>query len=249
MQSFDQKSHHKAKIEGQGKVRPVNVGHVNVYLIETETGHILVDTGMPHKEKKLDQVFETAGVDSKGVRLIILTHGHMDHVGAIAYAQRITGAQVLCHRSIAERLANGEIEAAVPQNLAGRLLNFMTGLAGSSFEGTKADILVDDEFDLNEYGIAGKIIHTPGHSASSISIVLDNGEALLGDMVRERSSGEIVLGMFYEDEPLLFESLDKVMALEPRTIYLSHGKCIDNDTLKSFIETKQRDQKRRPKNV
>jgi glyoxylase-like metal-dependent hydrolase (beta-lactamase superfamily II) len=129
------------------------------------------------------------------------------------------------------------MEAAIPQNLVGRLLNLLTGLAGSRFEGTKPDILVDDELDLNEYGIAGRIIHTPGHSASSISILLDNGEALVGDMVREQGSGEIGLGMFYEDEQVLFRSLDKVMASEPRAIYLSHGECIDSGTLRDFVET------------
>ena len=221
----------------QSLVTPTSVGHVNIYLIETETGYILVDTGMSNVGKKLGQIFENAGVDPKSVQLIVATHGHMDHVGAIACAQRITGAKILCHQSFAESLASGKFEAAAAQNLLGRLLNFMTGLTGSKIKAAKPDIVMDDEFDLNAYGVAGKIIHTPGHSPSSISIVLDNGEALIGDMVREERSGEIGLGMFYEDEPVVFESLDKVMAFEPKAIYLSHGKCIDNSTLRNFIET------------
>jgi glyoxylase-like metal-dependent hydrolase (beta-lactamase superfamily II) len=77
---------------------------------------------------------------------------------------------------------------------------------------------VDDQFDLSDYGVAGRIVHTPGHSASSISIALDSGEALIGDMVREEKGSEIGLGAFYEDKQLLIESLEKVAALEPRTI-------------------------------
>lgn len=225
-----------SNVQDDNKIRPVKLGHVNIYLIETKSGHILVDAGMPRMEDELDGAFKEAGVDPKSVLLIIATHGHLDHIGSIAHVQRTTGGKVLCHRSFSHRLANGEIEPAVPRNVLGRVLNLMTGLAGSKYEGIEPDISMDDEFDLTAYGIAGKIIHTPGHSASSISIILDNGEALVGDMVREEGSGEIGLGMFYEDKDTLVESLEKVAAYEPRIIYLSHGTQIGNRTLKDAIK-------------
>jgi glyoxylase-like metal-dependent hydrolase (beta-lactamase superfamily II) len=192
---------------------------------------------MPNAGQRLDQVFEDAGVDPRSVQLIVLTHGHTDHVGSIAYAQQITGAKVLCHRSISDGLVKGEFEAAIPQNLVGRLLNFLTGLAGSRFDGTKPDVLVDDEFDLHEYGIAGKIIHTPGHSPSSVSIMLENGEALVGDLVRPQRDGELGLGMFFRDEETLLESLQRIADFEPKRIYMSHGTYTDNRSLRGFIRT------------
>ena len=70
--------------------------------------------------------------------------------------------------------------------------------------------------------------------------MLDNGEALVGDMVREEQGGEIGLGAFYEDKPLLLESLERVAAWEPTTIYLSHGDTIDNAALKEVIETNRK---------
>ncbi|NIN35076.1 MAG: hypothetical protein GTO60_08310, partial [Gammaproteobacteria bacterium] len=110
---------------------------------------------------------------------------------------------VLCHQSLSEKLAIGEIEVPVAQNSFGHFLNLMTGIlemtGGADIEGVNSDILVDDVFDLSEYGISGKIIHTPGHSQGSISIILDNGETLVGDMVRDVGDGEIGPGMFYED--------------------------------------------------
>jgi hydroxyacylglutathione hydrolase len=217
-------------------VQPIKFGHSNIYLIETDSGHILVDAGMPDMGEKLDGVFEEAGVDPKSVRLIIASHGHLDHVGSIAYAKRVTGGEILCHRTLSDSLANGEAEPAVARNLLGRVLNFLTGLGGSKFEGVQPDILVDDEFDLNDYGISGKIIHTPGHSLSSISIMLDNGEALVGDQIRGEAPGKIGLGMFYEDRQALLGSLERVVALEPKVIYLSHGDRIDNNALRDCIE-------------
>ena len=103
-------------LELDKKVMPFNVGHVNIYLIKTGRGHILVDTGMPNSNKKIGAAFKKLRVDPKTVQLIILTHGHMDHAGSAAYAQQITGGKVLCHRSYAKGLADGEIEIAVSQN-------------------------------------------------------------------------------------------------------------------------------------
>lgn len=226
----------RAASQGANRVVPIKLGHVNIYLIRTEGGHILVDAGMPNSGEKLDAAFQEAGVDPKSVQLIIATHGHLDHIGSIAHAQKTTGGKVLCHRSFSERLANGEIEPAVPRNLRGRVMSFMTRLAGFEYEGIEPDLLMDEEFDLAEYGLPGKVIHTPGHSPSSVSILLDNGEALVGDLVRDEGSGMIGLGMFYDDKQVLLESLEKVAAYEPRIIYLSHGTHIDNHALRNAIE-------------
>jgi hydroxyacylglutathione hydrolase len=222
-------------MSGENKVQPVEFGHSNIYFIKTESGHILVDAGMPNKGDELDDKLAEAGVDPNSVQLIILTHGHLDHVGSVAHAKKVTGGQVLCHRSFSESLVNGKAEAAVAQNLLGRVLNLLTGLMGNKFDGTQPDILIDDKYDLDEHGISGTIIDTPGHSPSSVSIMLDNGEALVGDLVREGAPGKIGLGMFYEDKRVALESIEKVAAFDPKRIYLSHGTYIDNSTLKDFI--------------
>jgi hydroxyacylglutathione hydrolase len=220
-------------------VQPVTFGHANVFFIRTRDGHILVDAGMPGDPGKLDDVFATVGVDPSTIGLIVVTHGHMDHMGLTAYAKEITGAEVLCHQSLSGRLARGEIEDSVSQNIMGSFINFMAGIqevtGGGDIEGVQADILVNDSFDLSEYGLSGKVIHTPGHSQGSLSIVLDNGETLIGDMVRDEGDGEIGPGMFYEDKEALVASLEEVVLFDSRTIYLSHGNTVDNTELKNAV--------------
>jgi glyoxylase-like metal-dependent hydrolase (beta-lactamase superfamily II) len=219
------------------RVQPVKFGHVNIYLVKTDSGYILVDTGMPNKNEQIDEIFQKYAVDPKSVQLIILTHGHLDHVGSVAYAKETTGAKVLCQQSFAKDLAEGKIEPAVSQNFSGRIMNFMSGFLGSKIGGVKPDIIVDEIFDLSEFGLPGKVIHTPGHSPSSLSILLENGEALIGDLIREERPGEVGFGMFYEDKNTILESLHKLAALNPRVIYLSHGTKINQQTLVDFLET------------
>lgn len=217
-------------------VQPIGFGVANIYLIKTSSGCILVDTGMPNMDRQLDVAFEKAGVDPKSIQLIVVTHGHLDHVGTITYAKSITDADVLCHQSYAERLEKGEIVPAVAQNNLGRLMEFMTSLSGTHFAGVNPDILMEDEFDLSDYGIAGKVIHTPGHSSDSVSIILDNGEALIGDMLRGKAPN-IGIGMFYENEHTLLTSLEKVAAFNPSIVYLSHGTYINGLELRTAITT------------
>lgn len=218
-------------------VQPIKFGLVNIYLIKTSQGYILVDTGMPKSEEGLDTALKNSAIDPKTINLIILTHGHLDHVGCISYAKRITNAKMLVHKSFAEQLERGEIEPAIARNSTTRFLNYLTSLLETGFEGVTPDILVEDEYDLAEFGISGKVIHTPGHSSSSISIILDNGETLLGDMAREEKSGVVTIGHFFEDEKTLLESLKKVTAFKPSIIYLSHGNHIDNLALRALINT------------
>jgi len=226
-------------LANDNKVQPIHLGHVNIYLIQTETGYILVDSGMPNSNQKLVEAFQEQGINPQEVHLIILTHGHLDHVGSTAYLREITGGKVLCHRSFSTDLANGKIEKAVPQNLLGRVLNLMTGFLGSNIAAVTADIVMDNEFDLSEFGIAGKVIHTPGHSQSSVTIALNNGEVLVGDLIREEKPGVVGLGMFYEDRVTALDSANKIAALNPRVIYLSHSTTIDNDKLMGFIAAQQ----------
>ena len=97
--------------------------------------------------------------------------------------------------------------------------------------------MVDDEFDLNDFGVSGKVIHTPGHSPRSISILLDTGEALVGDLIREVKPGQLGFGMFHEDRDVALESLKKVAAFDPRLVYLSHSDAVDAQKLNDFIKT------------
>ncbi len=212
-------------------VNPVDMGHYNIYFIKTATGYILVDTGMPKKENKLDEAFNRAGVKPEQVNLIILTHTHLDHAGSTAYAKQITGADVLCHENAANFLRAGKSVPAVARNFMGKFLNF---ISPKSYEGIEPDIITADEYDLAIHGIEGKIVHSPGHTEDSICIILASGEMLVGDIIRGQEP-DINLGMFYENKLVLIQSLERLVDYNPERIYMSHGAYIDGKTFQKTV--------------
>jgi len=67
---------------------PYKLGGVNCYLIETDTGYILIDTGGSNKRTDLEKELESAGCQPGNLKLIVLTHGDFDHTGNAAYLRK-----------------------------------------------------------------------------------------------------------------------------------------------------------------
>jgi glyoxylase-like metal-dependent hydrolase (beta-lactamase superfamily II) len=93
--------------------------------------------------------------------------------------------------------------------------------------------LDDDGMDLAPYGIAGRVVHTPGHTYGSVSVLLDTGEAFVGDLVMNRLPLRRTPGMaiFGEDEDLMKSSLLKLAGLGARVIYPAHGPSFELERL------------------
>ncbi len=62
---------------------PYHLGSVNCYLIETDTGYILIDTGGSNKRTDLEKELASAGCKPGYLKLIVLTHGDFDQFSMI----------------------------------------------------------------------------------------------------------------------------------------------------------------------
>ena len=76
---------------------PYKLGTVNCYLIETDTGYILIDTGCSNKRTELGKELESAGCKSGNLKLIVLTHGDFDHTGNAAYLRKKFDTKIAMH--------------------------------------------------------------------------------------------------------------------------------------------------------
>jgi metallo-beta-lactamase class B len=77
------------------------------YLIKTPAGLILIDGGMPQTAQHIEASIRELGFRPKDIKYLLITHAHIDHAGATAYLQGISGATVKVMDRDHEHLTNG----------------------------------------------------------------------------------------------------------------------------------------------
>ena len=93
-------------------------------------------------------------------------------------------------------------------------------------ESFKADLLIEEDFNLNKFGIDGKVIHTPGHTGGSLSVLLNNGEAIVGDMLSGKNKKNHTLAKYpfiWNDFNKLKDSIEMLLNKGAKVFYNSHG--------------------------
>lgn len=165
------------------KIHTIPLGGCNSYLIR-DHGIILIDGGLPHKGKRILKLIRKAGVDPKNVGLLFLTHGHWDHISSVHAVKKETGCKIAINRHDKEWVEKGLTPLPPAVSAWGHVFGFMVKMyiPFVKITGTPVDIVLgDNDFPLEAYGVAGTIIYTPGHTDGSMSILLETGEAFVGD--------------------------------------------------------------------
>src|SRR4030066_485477 len=88
---------------------PYHLGSVNCYLIATDIGYILIDTGGSNGRADLEKELESAGCRPGHLRLIVLTHGDFDHTGNAAYLREEFGARIAMHYDDSGMVERGDM--------------------------------------------------------------------------------------------------------------------------------------------
>jgi glyoxylase-like metal-dependent hydrolase (beta-lactamase superfamily II) len=206
-------------------VIPIKLGIVTSFIIKGEKS-VIIDTGYPGNGNKILRYLHKNSIKPEDISLIVITHGHIDHYGSAEELRRLTGAPIAIHRADAEYLEKGINYIGTPVDLFGRVTKSLF-IRTDEFvsKSLKVDIVFDDEVDLLEFGIDGRIINTPGHTDGSVSLILSGREAIVGDLIM---GGILFRGvprypLFVSDISKLRESIKRVIQLSPKIIYPSHG--------------------------
>ena len=221
------------------QINRLSLGFTNCYLIRQE-GLILIDAGLPNKGKRFLNQLKDLSIDSKDVSLILVTHSHFDHIGSISELKALTGCQVAVSQHEKDCLEQG-LKLPFPGiGLWGKLLNIFAKIYTPfvKLTPTSVDLVLEDkEFSLEPYGISGKVIYTPGHSLGSMSLLLDTGDAFVGDLVMNGLPMRIGPGMpvFGIDAVAIKESWRLLLDMGAKQIYPGHGKPFNAGELEKAL--------------
>jgi len=205
----------------------ISLRAVNCYLLRGDKT-ILIDAGAPGLKNLFFEGLAKFRIKPEEIDLVIITHAHMDHTGIAQEIKELTGAKFAVHQQDKDWLTTGSSPIPPGTTLWGKILSSIGRLIPEiSVPPIEADIILeDDDYPLNNYGIPGKIVYTPGHTLGSVSILLDSGEAFVGDLAMSSPFMRLKPGysIFAENFGLLKESVKKLLSMDIETIYPAHGK-------------------------
>lgn len=202
-------------VEGVHWVDDVNA---NVYVLKNGEELTVVDAGMPRNARKILSYVRKLGKQPSNISTILLTHCHIDHVGSAFELRKATKAKVAIHVEDADFLA-GKKALPRPKGVVGSL--FRAASLFFKFTTFQPDITLR-EGDV----ITGlKVIHTPGHTPGSISLIDPKRELIfVGDTLRY-SKGKISgpPERFTLDANQTKLSIKKISELQFETMLSGHG--------------------------
>jgi glyoxylase-like metal-dependent hydrolase (beta-lactamase superfamily II) len=214
-------------------------GGVNAFLV-IGSRPVIVDAGIPGSAPQIIDALAREGFAPDSVALIVVTHAHVDHAGDAWELKQASCAPVAVHRLDAAALAAG-ISAPVRGRTAQaqRMLEGLGTAISPPFHGVQAEVIVGEKYSLEGLGVAGTLIHTPGHTDGSLTLVLDSGEVIVGDLIGGYGSDPSVaaLGPFSTDESAMVDSVKRVLALDPVRVYCGHGGPFEAEGLRPLRES------------
>lgn len=214
----------------------IDLGAVNCYLIKAENGFVLVDTGgctifdvdQQTIRNNLEKALENAGCTPGTLKLIVLTHGDLDHCGNCAYLRDKYGAKIAIHHADSYLVEQGVLVKGVKFKpyifkiimnvfFRSQLKKFV-----ALFEKFVPDFFIDEDFDLSAYGLDAKILHLPGHTPGSIGVLTSDGSIICGDILTYAKKPSYAPNAC--DFNQLYASVQRLKALNVQTVYPGHGK-------------------------
>ncbi len=207
-------------------------GRCNVYAIAANNKISLIDSGVVSQLKTLSKVFKKIGNPD----YLIQTHTHFDHTINTAKLKKQYNFQLLVHEYEAANMREGispkPIGSVAATRFILKLANLLPGPLGP-FTNTEPDIIINEPaYQLENL----TILHTPGHSRGSVSIIVDDAIALVGDTLFGIFPN-LIFPPFAEDTVQLGKSWKRLLETKCDLFLPGHGRPIKRALLeKCYIK-------------
>lgn len=217
-------------------IRCILQNRSNVFLLSANGRNILVDTSSGKEWPELKKRLKSLKIEK--IDLLILTHTHYDHAANAAGIKKEFGATVVVNQREVSYLERGENPVPNGTNFLTRFMVNRFGkkyLSKAKYEPCLPDVIVGQALDLKGYGLDAYILHTPGHSPGSQSVIVDNEIAIVGDAMFGVFPGS-VFPPYAENVNELILSWGKLLETGCRLFLPSHGMPDKADLLKREYE-------------
>jgi len=178
-----------------------------IYLVEGPGASCLIDTGAGGSVAQILDNMAYSGINLDNIKTIIVTHGHIDHIGGLEAFKVALGARVIAHR-----LELPAIEEGRPELTAAPWY-------GVKYRGVKVDRVISGDETVMVGDLALHCVHTPGHTPGSISVYVDIGgqRVLFGQDIHGPFTKE-----WGSDRTQWKESMEKLLALNADILCEGH---------------------------
>jgi len=177
------------------------------YIVFTDT-ITLIDTGVKGAEATIFDYIIKNGGDPRQIKSVILSHSHPDHIGSVRSIVETTGCRVLAHKGEKDWIEDTE------KQFRERPVPGFPGLVGGP---VKIDEFLADG-DILKLGTDAtcRVIHTPGHSKGSITLMFDSEKAMFtGDSLPVPNDMPI-----YDDFMASLESINRIKGVKEADVLL-----------------------------
>jgi glyoxylase-like metal-dependent hydrolase (beta-lactamase superfamily II) len=230
----------------------IDLKGVNCYLIKTEEGFLLVDTGghltmdkeYTDRYAELKAALEKEGCTEGSLKAVILTHGDSDHAANVVKIKNDFHPLIAMHEKdlalVQQPTLDKVMENSRFSSPVNRLVFFlfrkpirkMMQRVLTDFESFTPDILLGEGEDLSRFGVDARILHLPGHTAGSIGILTAEGELICGDLFANSKVPQPAPNAM--DFSQMRHSINSLIGKNIRYIYPGHGDPFEAKRLKAF---------------
>lgn len=185
----------------------IKYGNTNTYLIHGARGNLLVDTDYAGTLQGFYRAIKALDIKVGDITYILATHYHPDHMGLVSELMNLGVKLVIMEPQLDYVHYSDEIFSRMPQ----------LGVKPIDESAARVVSISDSRAFLKELGIDGEIISTPSHSADSVTVMLDDGTAITGDLEPQSYIDA------YTDNEALKADWEKVMSYHPHRICHAHA--------------------------
>lgn len=182
-------------------------GNTNTFLIRGTDGNLLVDTDYAGTLPAFYRVIKEHSIKVSDIDYVLATHYHPDHIDLVSELMR-QGVKLLLLDKQKPYIHFADEIFSRDKQLNYEPINAVNAVVISSEESRKF---------LRGIGIEGEIVSTPSHSEDSVSLILDDGVCIVGDLEPIEYLGA------YDKNERLRQDWELVMSYGPKIIYYAHA--------------------------